>query len=109
MLKVSFKQFSTFVDLPEEASPEQIQEIFGLFKNNEKIDVLKKKRDELKAQQDSKKKELEKKKDEIWAAQRAKLGGQTPAAQKTAPRPSGTPRSAQAAGRAAERDWVDNL
>ena len=76
MSKVSFKQFSSYVDLPEEATPEQLQEIFGMFKKPEEIEKLNKERLKLKMDQDKKKKELGKKKDEFWA-QRARDMRQT--------------------------------
>jgi hypothetical protein len=106
MKKVSFKKFLTFVDLAEDPSDEQIQEIFGFFQNNKKADELKKKRDALKAQQDAKRKEIQKKKDELWAAARDRVAGKTLPAIGIQP----TGRTSQAAqGRAAERDWVASM
>lgn len=59
-MKVSFKQFSSFVDTPdEELTEEQLTEIFGLFANNKKVDDFKAKRAELLAQKDAKKKEID--------------------------------------------------
>jgi len=48
MSDISFKKFSLFIDGPE-TSDEQITEIFGLFKNNDKLEKLKKERERLKA------------------------------------------------------------
>jgi hypothetical protein len=56
MTKVSFKKFSDFVDLSEDLSDDQICEIFGLFKNNAKVDQIKAARASLTADQVAKKK-----------------------------------------------------
>jgi hypothetical protein len=107
-MKVSFKQFSKFVDLPqEEVSDEQLTEIFGLFQNNKKVDDLKAKRTGLKQAEIDKRKQIDKKKDELFAKRAAELrhnGGFNPLEKGT-----GTMRSAAATGRAAERDWVAGL
>jgi hypothetical protein len=59
MSKVSFKKFNEFVETGDELSDEQINEIFGLFRNNAKLDKLKKERERLKGMSSEKKKELD--------------------------------------------------
>jgi hypothetical protein len=54
MERISFKKFSAFIDSDGEVSNEQITEIFGLFKNNSKIEKLKAEREKLKGQKASK-------------------------------------------------------
>jgi hypothetical protein len=59
MSDLSFKKFVQFVELDGEPSDEQINEIFGLFRNNQKLDKLKKEREKLKGMSDAKKKALD--------------------------------------------------
>lgn len=58
MSNVSFKKFVSFVNLEGDVSDEQINEIFGLFKND-KVEKLKKERERLKGMSDKKKAELD--------------------------------------------------
>ena len=112
MTRASFKKFTEFVDAEEAYSDEQICEIFGLFKNNDKLDKLKAAREKLKADELAKKKEISKKQDDIWAAHKAKLAGTNvnPNDVKAAARakldttPGSQMRGAQS--RAAERNWA---
>jgi hypothetical protein len=60
MVDISFKKFLSFVSSDEHMSDEQITEIFGLFKNNAKLDKLKAEREKLKAAKEAKGKELDK-------------------------------------------------
>jgi hypothetical protein len=60
MSKVSFKKFVEFVESDDEFTDEQINEIFGLFRNNTKLDKLKKEREKLKGMSAQKKAELDK-------------------------------------------------
>ena len=107
MAQITFKNFLTFVDHEGEMTDEQICEIFGIFRNNAKVDALRKQKAELAA----KRSEEQKKKDAIFAKRKADLaaadaenGGYNPKE-----RGSLTARSQQAQGRAAERDWLANL
>ena len=59
MSNVSFKKFVSFVNREGDVSDEQINEIFGLFKNNDKVEKLKKERERLKGMSDKKKAELD--------------------------------------------------
>jgi hypothetical protein len=105
--KVSFKQFSSFVDLPGEVSEEQLTEIFGIFTNNKKADELQAQRAKLKADEFNKRKAIAAKKTEIWQKRAAELknnGGYS-----NAEKGAVSGRSAQAMGRAAENDWVRGL
>jgi hypothetical protein len=78
MQKVSFKKFSTFVDLPEDPTADQLQEIFGIFGGNkEKVDKLQAQRAKLKAAELAKRKEIAKQKDKIWADKAAELAGKS--------------------------------
>ena len=104
----SFKQFNAFVNASDEdlaaLSEEQLQEIFGLFKNNQKYDHAKDQRDKLKTALELKKKAEADKKAELWKKAKASIdanGGFN-----TAERGSGTFRSQAAMGRSAELDWV---
>lgn len=58
-MSLSFKKFMTFVNLEGDVSDEQINEIFGLFRNNKKIDDLKKQREKLKGMSADKKREID--------------------------------------------------
>ena len=59
MSKITFSQFSKFIDSDEDFSDEQINEMFGLFRNNAKLEKLKKERERLKGLSAEKKKELD--------------------------------------------------
>ncbi len=59
MSKLSFKTFAKFVDLEGEVSDEQINEIFGLFKNNSKVEKLRKEREKLKNMSAEKKAQID--------------------------------------------------
>ena len=108
-MKQTFKQFNAFVSASDEEieslSEEQLNEIFGLFKNNQKYDQAKAQREKLKQALDAKKADEKKKKEELWkkAKERADAhnGGFN-----TQERGSGTFRSQAAMGRSAELDWV---
>lgn len=102
MSQISFKNFSTFVDLNEEPSPEQLQELFGLFRNNEKLNAIKKKKEELKAAEEKKKKEISQAKDAAFAKRRGEI--QNPSADPLQ-RGTNSSRSVQAANRAADLEW----
>lgn len=107
----SFKQFNAFLNASDEElaslSEEQLQEIFGLFKNNQKYDAALAQREKMKQALDAKKAAEKKKKDELWKkakdAADAANGGFS-----TKERGSGTYRSQAAMGRSAELDWVRN-
>lgn len=58
-MSISFKKFIEFVEFDGDVSDEQINEIFGLFKNNQKIDKLRKEREKLKGMSAEKKAELD--------------------------------------------------
>lgn len=58
-MSLSFKKFIEFVEFDGDVSDEQINEIFGLFKNNQKIDKLRKEREKLKGLSAEKKAELD--------------------------------------------------
>lgn len=47
MAEITFKKFNQFVSMENDPTDEQITEIFGVFKNNDKLDKLKKTRQEL--------------------------------------------------------------
>ena len=69
-MKPTFGQFNKFVSAPEGSEDEVLSEIFGFFKNNDKVTAAKSKQDELKAQLAAKKKQLADKK---WAAAKARI------------------------------------
>lgn len=58
-MSISFKKFIEFVEFDGDVSDEQINEIFGLFRNNQKIDKLRKEREKLKGMSAEKKAELD--------------------------------------------------
>ena len=58
-MTISFKKFIEFVEFDGDVSDEQINEIFGLFRNNQKIDKLRKEREKLKGMSAEKKAELD--------------------------------------------------
>lgn len=59
MSDLTFKKFVDFVNLEGDVSDDQINEIFGLFRNNQKLDKLKKEREKLKGMSAQKKAELD--------------------------------------------------
>jgi hypothetical protein len=74
MASVSFKQFSTFVDLAEEEMLEQqINEIFGMFKDDNKVQALINQRKRLRSDQLAANKELLAQKDKLFKAAKAKM------------------------------------
>ncbi len=99
-MKISFKQFSQIMDLPE-ITEDKLDEIFGFFKNSDKIAQAKKKREE-----------LTKKLGAQQYALRLKQNNQKmAAANKAANAPSPArkdPRSASGA-KAAEMDWIKSM
>lgn len=101
MKNLSFKKYTEFVSNPEDYTDDQITEIFGLFRNNEKLEKLKAEREKLKKETNKKvadwraKKELE-----------AQMKDQPRA--KNDQRREVNPRTA-AGGRAAEMDWVSGM
>lgn len=103
-MAITFKKFVTFVEHDGDMTDEQLDEIFGMFKNNAKIDAAKKQKDDLLL----KKKELGKKKDALFAKRKAELdaenGGFDPKERGTS-----TSRNAASSGRAAELDWVRGM
>lgn len=90
MSDFSFKNFVRFVEIDGEPTDEQINEIFGLFRNNAKLDKLKKEREKLKGMSAAKKAQLDK------ALQDFKDGKKTPDAEKVR-------------GAIANLDWDDAL
>lgn len=101
MASFTFKNFLSFVENEEELSDEQICEIFGIFRNNDKVEKLRQQKREL----------AQKKTDALRRANAAKQG-KTLAQQHdpTQRDPSVTHRAGSAAsGRAAERDWIAHL
>lgn len=108
-MKQTFKQFNAFVDASDEQleslSEEQLNEIFGLFKNNQKYDQAKAQRDKLKSALDAKKDEERKKKDALWKQAKERIENER---RGLAGSSSGTFRSQAAMGRSAELDWVRN-
>lgn len=55
----SFKQFQTFIDLEGEVTDEQINEIFGIFRNNSKLQKLRSEREKLKGRSVEKSAEID--------------------------------------------------
>ena len=108
-MKQSFKQFSKFVDASDDElanlSEEQLNEIFGIFRNNAKIDAAKAQREKLKKAEQDKKAELDKARTLAWQKAKERVerenGGFNPKERGT-----GTIRSQAAMGRSAELDWV---
>lgn len=103
MSKLSFKTYNRI--MAEATTEEELNEIFGMFKNNDKIEKLRAEREALKKKREDAKKKLDKK----WSAakkaeQDEKNGGFDPME-----RGSMTMRSQAASGRSAERDWVGNM
>lgn len=60
MSDISFKKFVEYVNLDGDVSDAQINEIFGMFRNNVKLDKLKKEREKLKGMSSQKRAELDK-------------------------------------------------
>ncbi len=58
-MSFTFKKFVEYVEIDGEPSDEQINEIFGLFRNNKKLDQLKAQREKLKGMDAKKKAELD--------------------------------------------------
>ena len=107
----SFKQFNAFLDATDEQldslSEQQLQEIFGIFRNNQKYDHAKDQRDKLKAALDAKKEAEKKKREEAWKKAKELADRENYGLAKK-DQGSGTFRSQAAMGRAAELDWVRN-
>jgi hypothetical protein len=78
-MSLSFKQFNQLASLPEAATDDQINEIFGVFRNNERVEKLKAKQAELlakrKEKQDQLKKAMSDRKDDKWAAAKQDVEG----------------------------------
>ena len=87
MGQVTFKKFVEFVDLSEEQiNEEQINEIFGLFKNDAKVQQLIAQRAKLRAAKIGANKALQAEKDKLFAAARAKLAAQSPYVKRLTPK-----------------------
>lgn len=99
MSSFSFRNFVKFVDGPSDITDDQINEIFGIFSNNKKIDSLKKQREDLRNKQ------LSKEKDAVFAKTKAEIEGK-PYADSTSK--ATTARSTHAADRAADSDWANS-
>jgi hypothetical protein len=99
-MSFSFKKFVELVD-QEEVTEDQINELFGIFGNKEKPeDVAKKRSDEFKARREALRQKA--------AGVKPKDDEKVDPNKKVAIKP-GQPRTAAAAGRAAERDWLNNM
>lgn len=69
-MSVSFKKFVEFIDAPLDMSDNQITEIFGIFKNNQKLEKLKAEKEAL----HKKKVDAEKaRRDVLWANAKKKV------------------------------------
>ena len=73
-MSLSFKKFMQFVDLDGEVGDDQINEIFGLFRNNAKVDALKKEREKLKGMSAAKKAELDQALKDFASGKKPKAG-----------------------------------
>jgi len=73
-MSLSFKKFIQFVELDGEVSDEQINEIFGIFKNNAKVDALKKEREKLKGMSADKKAKIDQALKDFAAGKKPKAG-----------------------------------
>lgn len=73
-MSLSFKKFMQFVNLDGEVSDDQINEIFGLFRNNAKVDALKKEREKLKGMSAAKKAELDQALKDFASGKKPKAG-----------------------------------
>lgn len=109
MDKVSFKQYSQFM----EATDQELNEGFGEFMsktfgtkkpNMSAIEKLKADREKLKAKAGDKKDEINKKKDDLWNQAKNKVDKNKVAANLT-----GKGLSQAARGRANEMDWLKNM
>jgi hypothetical protein len=101
MAEITFKKFNQFVSMENDPTDEQITEIFGVFRNNDKLDKLKKTRQELTLAQRADRE----KKDAMMKAAAMKARGQTPDDEKK-PAGSGTARAQNARERGQEYgDW----
>lgn len=99
-MKISFKQFNQIMNLPE-ITEEKLDEIFGIFKNNDKIAQAKKKREELTKKLGA----------QQYALRLKQQNQKMAAANKAANTPSPArkdPRSASGA-KAAEMDWIKSM
>lgn len=107
-MTIKFKKFVEFVSMTDEPTDEQINELFGIFKNNEKADKAKAAREKLKADTAKKVADWRAKKD--GKDEGDDLYDQSIKAKNFQARTTTTasPRAA-AAGRSAERDWTGNL
>ena len=107
-MTVTFKKFVEFVDL-ETVSEEQIDEIFGVFSNNKKLDKLKAQRDELRAKLN------DPKRNDAWNKAKGKTDPKkddeedTKAIKKPVRTTSNTYPSAASAARHSEREWVASM
>ena len=103
-MSIKFKKYVEYVSQEEELTEAQLDEIFGLFKNNQKIEKIKADREKLK--QDTAKKVAD------WRAKKAQAmmqqGNDEDNEVAKNKQLKSTPKAA-ASGRAAERDWVNNL
>jgi len=95
-MTISFKKYVDFMTVQEDPTDEQIVEIFGLFKNNQKIEKLKADREKLK--QDTAKKVAD------WREKK-----ELEKSEKEMPKNFQGKPNAAAAGRAAEKDWTSNM
>lgn len=101
MAEFTFKQFNKFVSMETEPTDEQITEIFGVFRNNDKLDKLKKTRQELTLAQ----KADREKKDAMMKAAAMRARGQKPDEEEKKPG-SNTARAQNARDRGNEySDW----
>lgn len=107
-MTVTFKKFVEFVDL-ETVSEEQIDEIFGVFSNNKKIDKLKAQRDELRAKLNDPKRNA------AWDKAKGKADPKKDdeedpkAIKKPVRTTSNTYPSAASAARHGEREWIASM
>ena len=106
-MTVTFKKFVEFVDL-ETVSEEQIDEIFGVFSNNKKIDKLKAQRDELRAKLNDPKRNA------AWDKAKGKADPKDDeedpkAIKKPVRTTSNTYPSAASAARHGEREWIASM
>lgn len=107
-MTVTFKKFVEFVDL-ETVSEEQIDEIFGVFSNNKKLDKLKAQRDELRAKLNDPKRNA------AWDKAKGKADPKKDdeedpkAIKKPVRTTSNTYPSAASAARHGEREWIASM
>ena len=100
-MKVTFKQFNQVMNLPEgEITEAQLDEIFGIFKNDDKLAKAKKEREELVKKLGAKQYALRVKEKNAAMAKANVAANRKPM--------SKDPRSA-AGGKAAEMDWVKSM